>query len=318
MTTKKQRIAEALTILKALGMPSEQLNDRTAICLLALLDLPPKKSWGDAKNPMLGIRAILDFAREKLDRNYAENTRESVRKYSVKQLVSAGVLLHNPDMPDRAVNSSDNCYQIEEHALALLRQFGSKTWDGSLETYLAARGTLAAQYARARDLHRVPVKVKGGQKLTISAGDHSDLIRSLIEDFGSLFVPGGELVYVGDTGKKWGYFDQELLVSLGVEVGQHGKMPDVVIYYREKNWLILAEAVTSSGPVDGGRHLELAELFKDSKAGLVYVTAFPDRDETFRKFLAVVAWETEVWCASDPTHLIHFNGIRFLGPHNAP
>lgn len=125
MTTKKQRIAEALTILKALGMPSEQLNDRTAICLLALLDLPPKRSWTEAKNPMLGIRAILDFAREKLDRNYAENTRERVRKYSVKQLVSAGVLLHNPDMPDRAVNSSDNCYQVEGHALALLRQCGS-------------------------------------------------------------------------------------------------------------------------------------------------------------------------------------------------
>lgn len=317
MTSKKQRIAEALTILKTLGMPSGQLNDRTAICLLALLDLPPIKSWAEAKNPMLGIRAILDFAREKLNRNYAENTRESVRKYSVKQLVSAGVLLHNPDMPERVTNSSGNCYQVEGHALTLLRQFGSHAWDESLKTYLAAHGTLSAQYARARDLHRVPVKVKGEQQITISAGGHSDLIRSIIEDFGSLFVPGGELVYVGDTGTKWGYFDRELLASLAVELGHHGKMPDVVIYHREKNWLILAEAVTSSGPVDGGRHTELAELFKNSKAGLVYVTAFPDRGEIFRKFLGVVAWETEVWCASDPTHLVHFNGIRFLGPHNA-
>lgn len=318
MTAKEKRIAEALSILKALGMPHEQLNDRTAICLLALLDLPPKRSWGDAKNPMLGIRAILDFAREKLDRNYAENTRESVRKYSVKQLVSAGVLLHNPDKPDRAVNNSDNCYQVEGHALALLRQFSSKTWGRSLKTYLAARGTLVAQYARARELQRIPVQVKAGQKITISVGDHSDLIRSIIEDFGSFFVPGGELVYVGDTGTKWGYFDQKLLASLGVKVGHHGKMPDVVIYYRKKDWLILVEAVASSGPVDGGRHAELAELFKNSKAGLVYVTAFPDRGEVFRKFLAVVAWETDVWCASDPTHLIHFNGVRFLGPYNTP
>lgn len=316
MTTKTRRIAEALGVLKALGMPSEQLNERTAICLLALLDLPPKKIWADAKNPLLGIRAILDFAREKLDRNYAENTRESVRKYSVKQLISVGVLLQNPDKPDRAVNSSGNCYQVEEHALALLRQFGLKTWEGSLETYLAARGTLTAQYASARDFHRIPVKVKGGRKITISPGNHSTLIRAIIEDFGSCFVPGAELVYVGDTGAKWAYFDQELLASLGVKVGRHGKMPDVVIYYRKKNWLILAEAVTSSGPVDGGRHMELAKLFKDSKAGLVYVTAFPDRGEIFRRFLTVVAWETEAWCASDPTHLIHFNGIRFLGPYN--
>ena len=318
MTTKEQRINEALGILRLLGMPNEQLNDRTAICLVALLDLTPDKVWSESRNPMRGIRAILDFAREKLDRNYAENTRESVRKYSVKQLVSAGVLLHNPDKPDRPVNSSDNCYQVEPHALALFKQFGTDTWKASLETYLAARQSLASQYARARDLHRIPVKVKDGLEITISAGDHSDLIRSIIENFGAIYVPGGELVYVGDTGTKWGYFDQELLASLGVRVGHHGKMPDVVIYHREKNWLILAEAVASSGPVDGGRHNELSALFKDSKAGLVYVTAFPDRGDVFRKFLSVVAWETEVWCASDPTHLIHFNGVRFLGPYAVP
>lgn len=318
MTTKDERIAEALSVVRALGMPNEQLNDRTAICLLALLDLPPQKNWSDAKNPMLGIRAILDFAREKLDKNYAENTRESVRKYSVKQLVAAGVLLHNPDKPERAVNSSDNVYQVEAQALALLKQFGTKTWESSLKTYLAASGTLAAHYARARKLHRIPVKTKNEQEITISAGNHSDLIRHIIEDFGSLFVPGGDLAYVGDTGTKWGYCDQELLASLGVDVGHHGKMPDVVIYHSENNWLVLVEAVASSGPVDAGRHTELAELFKNSSAGLVYVTAFPNRGEIFRKFLAVVAWETEVWCASDPTHLIHFNGARFLGPYPAP
>lgn len=318
MATKEKRIAEALHVLKDLGMPAEQLNERTAICLLALLDLPPETNWKGAKNPLLGIRAILDFAREKLDRNYAENTRESVRKYSVKQLVSSGVLLHNPDKPDRAVNSSDNCYQVEMHALTLFRQFGTKSWKSSLENYLKLRGTLAAQYAKVRDLHRIPLIVKSGQKITISAGVHSDLIRSIVEDFGSFFVPGGELVYIGDTGTKWGYFDQELLKSLGVIVEHHGKMPDVVIYFRKNNWLILVEAVASSGPIDGGRHAELATLFENSKAGLVYVTAFPDRGEIFRKFLAVVAWETDVWCASDPTHIIHFNGIRFLGPYNLP
>lgn len=315
MTTKQRRIAEALDLLEALGMPHEQLNDRTAICLLALLDLPPKKAWHEASNPMLGIRAMLDFAREKLDRNYAENSRESLRKYSVKQLVSAGVALHNPDKPERAVNSSDNCYQIEAQALELLRQFKSKTWRASLATWLSASGTLAAQYARARNLLRIPVRSAGGKQITLSAGEHSQLIRSVIDDFAAFFAPDGELVYVGDTGTKWGYFDQSLLAWLGVHVGAHGKMPDVVIYYREKNWLILVEAVASSGPIDGGRHVELAKLFKDSKAGLVFVTAFPDRGELFRKFLAVVAWETEVWCASDPTHIVHFNGVRFLGPY---
>ena len=315
MTTKQERIDEALDVLRQLGMPNEQLNDRTAICLLALLDLPETTTWNKASNPMLGIRAILDFAREKLGHNYAENTRESIRKYSVKQLVAAGILLHNPDKPDRAVNSSDNCYQVESNALALLHKFGTRGWKKALLSYLETRQTLADQFARHRDMQRIPVVINRSHKIKLSAGKHSDLIRAIIEEFVPRFVPGGELVYVGDTGTKWGYFDEKLLHTLGVKVGNHGKMPDVVIYHRKKNWLILVEAVASSGPVDGMRHAELSDLFKASTAGLVYVTAFPDRGEIMRKFLSVVAWETEVWCAGDPSHLIHFNGIRFLGPY---
>ena len=239
MTAAERRISEALQVLRQLGMPAEQLNDRTAICLLALLNLPPEKRWNQAESPMLGIRDILDFAREKLAVNYAENTRESVRKYSVKQLVSAGILLHNPDKPDRPVNSSDNCYQIETSALDLLRHHDTPQWAELLSTYLATRETLAAQYARARNRHRVPVRVREGHEITLSAGPHSVLIKAIIEEFGANYVPGGELVYVGDTGAKWGYFDRALLSALGVQVGQHGKMPDVVIYDRERYWLVV-------------------------------------------------------------------------------
>lgn len=311
----QQRISEALGVLQQLGLPKEQLNERTAICLLALLDLPPNKTWANATNPLVGIRAILDFSCEKLERNYAENTRESIRKYSVKQLVAAGVVLHNTDQPDRAVNSSANCYQIEPTALNLFKQVGLTTWQSTLSEFLKTHTALAEQFAQHREMHRITVTIKSGQEITLSAGKHSDLIRVIIEEFAAYFVPGGELVYVGDTEKKWGYFDENLLRLLGVQVGSHGKMPDVVLYDRNKNWLILIEAVASSGPVDSLRHAELSALFQSSTAGLVYVTAFPDRNELMRKFLSVVAWETEVWCASDPTHLIHFNGVRFLGPY---
>ncbi len=128
------------------------------------------------------------------------------------------------------------------------------------------------------------------------------------------FAPGSALVYAGDTGDKWGYFDQPLLENLGVIVDGHGKMPDVVLRFTEKNWLLLVEAVTSHGPVDGKRHEELANLFRSAKAGLVYVTAFPSRS-IMARYLGEIAWETEVWCADAPTHLIHFNGPRFLGPY---
>ena len=160
----------------------------------------------------------------------------------------------------------------------------------------------------------VPVLIAKGRQVRLSPGEHSELIRAIWEEFGPRFVPGGTLVYAGDTGDKWGYFDEQLLASLGINVDNHGKMPDAVIYYPERNWLILAEAVTSHGPVDAKRHKELQAMFQRCKAGLVFVSAFPNR-KTFTKYLEAISWETEVWIADNPTHLIHFNGTRFLGPY---
>jgi hypothetical protein len=87
-----------------------------------------------------------------------------------------------------------------------------------------------------------------------------------------------------------------------------------VIYCSKRNWLVLAEAVTSHGPVDAKRHEELKTLFANAKAGLVFLSAFPDR-RTFNKHEDAIAWETEAWIAESPTHLVHFNGSRFLGPY---
>ena len=150
----------------------------------------------------------------------------------------------------------------------------------------------------------------------LSPGEHNKLIRAVVEDFAPRFAPGSVLVYAGDTGAKWGYFDAPLLAELGVIVDSHGKMPDVILYFPDRNWLLLVESVTSHGPVDGKRHAELGSLFAGSKAGLVYVTAFPNK-KIMGRYLHDLAWETEVWVADAPSHLIHFNGARFLGPYRA-
>src|SRR5439155_24505791 len=126
------------------------------------------------------------------------------------------------------------------------------------------------------------------------------------------FVARGRLVYVGDTGDKYGYFDVELLAHLGIVLDNHGKLPDVVIYSEKNNWLFLIESVTSHGPVDSKRHTELEDLFSNCSAGRVYVSAFPNR-KVFMRYLETIAWETEVWIANAPTHMIHFNGPRFFG-----
>jgi BsuBI/PstI restriction endonuclease domain/BsuBI/PstI restriction endonuclease HTH domain len=309
-----KHIAEAMQILRDLGMPREQQNERSALCLLALLNLMPGQKWSAAGNPLIGITPIMDWVRVHYQKAYAPNSRETFRRQTMHQFVDAGIALYNPDVPDRPVNSPKAVYQIEAATLQLLRSFGTRQWAKKLTVYLSQRETLVAQYAKTRDQNRIPVKILLEQAIDLSPGAHSELIRAIIEEFAPRFVPGSVLIYVGDTGDKWGYFDRLLLSQLGVEVDLHGKMPDVVFHDTERNWLILVESVTSHGPVDGKRQAELAKLFAGAKAGLVYVTAFPARN-IMARYVAQIAWETEVWAAEDPSHLIHFNGDRFLGPH---
>ncbi|MDR0934140.1 MAG: hypothetical protein LBM56_03520 [Burkholderiaceae bacterium] len=315
MNNKDDYIKSAENIIRLLGLPRAQQNERSALCLLALLNLVPGKEWAKAESPLIGITPIMDWVREHYGKDYAPNTRETFRRQTMHQFCDAGIAVYNPDKPDRPINSPHTVYQIEPVALALLQTFGKRAWKNNLAAYLAQRETLIAQYAMQREQYRVPVEIAPGQKITLSPGAHSELIRDVVETFAPQFAPGCKLVYAGDTGDKWGYFDAELLAKLGVTVESHGKMPDVVLYDAARNWLLLVESVTSHGPVDGKRHTELAKLFTHTTAGLVYVTAFPDK-AVMSRYLGEIAWETEVWVADSPTHLIHFNGDRFLGPYS--
>jgi hypothetical protein len=198
-----------------------------------------------------------------------------VRPFDVRvyiNFIEAGLCLYNPDNPLRPVNSPKAVYQIEGNLLALLKTYKTDNYVKQLKIYLSSMLSLADKYASERDMNMIPVKLKNGTEIKLSAGEHSCLIKQIVENFASRYAPGGKLVYVGDTGAK-------------------------------------------HGPVDAKRYNELSNLFKGCKAGLVYVSAFPTR-KTFLKHLEVIAWETEVWIADAPTHMIHFNGTRFLGPYD--
>jgi hypothetical protein len=262
----------------------------------------------------MGITPMMEFFAENYNKRYAPNTRETVRRQTVHQFMQAALVLPNPDKPSRPTNSPKAVYQIETSALKLLREFGKPNWEGCLREYLKSIETLKRLYEREREIRRIPLKLRSGEEIKLSPGGQNVLIKKIIEDFCPLFTPAGQVIYVGDTQKKWAYFDSKSLAVLGVEIEEHGKMPDVVVYYTEKNWLVLIEAVTSHGPVNPKRRHELEKLFGGSQAGLVYVTAFLDR-RTLLRYLDDISWETEVWIAESPTHLIHFNGSRFLGPY---
>lgn len=310
----KRRIDEALSILKELGMPREQQNERSALTLLSLLDLKPNMPWSNSKAPLMGITPMMEFFDKHYGKRYAPNTRETVRRQTVHQFLDAGMVVINPDNPERPTNSPFAVYQIENGLLQLLKTYGTEEWEKVLRTYLASVETLKQKYSQAREMRRIPIQVAENRTITLSPGGQNVLIEKIIKEFCETFTAGGRLIYVGDTDEKWAHFDEALLRSVGVTIETHGKMPDVVVYLEEKNWLVLIEAVTSHGPVNPKRRGELRALFKDSTAGLVFVTAFLDRQAMMR-YLNEISWETEVWVADAPTHLIHFNGERFLGPY---
>ncbi len=289
--------------------------------LLALLDLRPDASWSESANPMRGVSPIIDFANtwyRVRAGGYAENTRETFRKNAIHYFVAAQLILVNPDQPNRPTNSPRTVYQITPGALAVLRTFESNNWEERIAGYLNATGSLVDRYAGRRTIEQLPLKRLTDQTFTLSPGPHSNLILQIVSAFASRFTPNATLIYTGDTGKKLkSYFDEDTLAQLGVTITSAGtKIPDVVIHHSAKGWLDLVEAFTSVGPISPLRKEQLEHLFRASTAPLVFVTAFPDR-RTMARQAPNLAWETDVWMADAPDHLIHFNGQRFLGPYES-
>jgi len=312
---RKQKLGEAADMLKQLGFGPRQSNDVAAHSLLACLDLPPGESWVKASSPFVGITPIIEFVGRHYGVRYAPNTRETIRDEAVKHFVEAGLLVRNPDDPDRPTNSGRTVYQVEPAALKLIHGYGTLEWPARLTAYLKSRRRILAELQRRRELSRIPVRLPSGKTVGISPGGQNPLIKQVVEGLCSRFASGGTVVYIGDAENKFLHLQVDYLKGLGVVVPAPAKMPDVVVHDVRRNWLLLIEAVTSAGPVDAKRRKELKELFAGCSAGLVFVTAFATRAD-MRAFLTQISWETEVWVAEDPDHMIHFNGDRFLGPYS--
>jgi type II restriction enzyme len=308
------KIKEAQVILKELGLPKAQQNEISACTLLALCGIRPADKWANATRKSSKVtKDIMEFVNKIFKKKYAPNTRETFRRQVLHQFVQARLAEYNPDNPKLPVNSPNAHYAISEAALAAIKTFGTKEWKEASKKFLGDVGSLSKKYQKARKQNLIPIKLSDGKTYTLSAGKHNEVQAAIIQLFAPQYAKDSTVLYIGDTAKKDLHVDTEQLKALGIPIGQHSKLPDVVLYDAARNWLYLIEAVTSHGPVSPKRLVELEEFLKDCEAGLIYVTAFPDRTE-FRKHLADIAWETEVWLVDDPTHLIHMNGDRFLGP----
>ena len=314
--TIQTRIQEARTLLGHFDLPKSAQNDRSALTLLALLDLKPDESWGEAKQPLRGVTPIMTFCREHYGSSYQPNSRESFRKDTLHHWVHESLAEINADDPSRPTNSQKTVYRVHDDFLMLARQYGTPDFLVSLEAYQSLTPRRKIQQMDVRSENLIVVNY-GGDEFTLSPGGQNPLVKAILDEFCPRYAVGAELIYVGDTADKnavkYGMFRKERLADLGVHLEEHGKIPDVMVCSADKNWLYLIEAVSGHGPFDKTRLEAMQRLFGGSTAGIVYVTAFPDRAR-FQKYVGVIAWETEVWVAESPEHLIHFNGDRFFGP----
>jgi type II restriction enzyme len=308
------KLIEAQEILKTIGLPPAQYNEISAFTFLAICGIKENDHWANATNKSLGVsKGIMSFIEENYGRNYAPNTRETVRRQVLHQFVQARVVNYNPDIPDLPVNSPRAHYALSNELLEVVKTYQTENWQQAIVHFISKIGKLTEVYLKERRLNQIPVILANGQVLILSAGKHNQVQAAIIEQFAPRFTNGGTLLYLGDTEKKDLFTEVETLEKLGIPINQHSKLPDVVIFDSIRNWLFLIEAVTSHGPISPKRIVELEELLKDCKVGKVYVTAFPDMSE-FKKHSANIAWETEVWLMEVPDHMIHFNGDRFMGP----
>jgi hypothetical protein len=308
------KIEEAQTILKELGLPTAQQNEISAYTFLALCNVKENTKWSKASKQSHGIsKGIMSFILEHYDKQYAPNIRETFRRQVLHQFVQAGIADYNPDILDLPVNSPRSHYAISDIALKTIQCFRTRKWNTALETYKSQIGELKKRYSHEREMAKVPLELDDGIQLLLSPGKHNELQVAIIKEFASRFAIGSKLLYIGDTENKDLYLLKDELSNIGIPINEHSKLPDVVIYDKNKNWLYLIEAVTSHGPMSPKRIVELEKLLSNCNLGKIYVSAFPDFNE-FKKHTNNIAWDTEVWICDFPEHMIHFNGDRFFGP----
>ena len=322
----KEKIEQAANILKAVGVQVRGLTarraERLSLALLGAAHLKPTDDWADAKcyftdgtEPMT-TRDILRFWNQHYKQKLSDGSYDDVWRKDLIVLVSAGLAAKSAADPAADQNDGTRGYSIHESAIDLLRAYGTERWESELIRFRAVAGSPDDRLSRAREFKRVPVILPDGTEIKLSPGPHNLIQKAIIEEFLPRFSRNPRILYLGDTEKKILFIDNETLLKLGLPEPSRAMLPDILAYEPERNWLFVIEAVHSANPIGPVRHRRLQELTKGCSAGRVYVSAFESK-QAFRKFVADISWETEVWIADDPDHIIHFDGERFLGPHDA-
>jgi len=308
-------INEALEILECVGIPINSKTirgqERMAVCFLAVAGVT--KDWKKAKeHTNLKSREIINIVNKNFEENISSGSYDDIRRKDLKLLVIADLIVNSGVNRGSATNDPTRGYALHPDFKKLIVTYKTKDWYKTLEVFNKNRTSLSEILSRKRNIEKIPVKLPNGKALEFSLGEHNVLQKEIIEQFLPRFGIDCSVLYIGDTINKFLYLEKEELQKLNFFELSHDELPDIIAYSKKNNWLYLIEAVHSTGIMSEIRVLELKKMLNDCKAQLIFVTAFLTKKE-FRKWMLDIAWETEVWTADNPDHLIHFNGHKFLG-----
>lgn len=309
------KIDIAKDLLERIGMPTAQQSTLCCLTLLAMASINKDSSFQNATNNWIRIHDVISFIGKEYGVFYAENSRETFRKQAMHHFRNAAIIEDN----GKATNSPNYRYRLTGEFLRVIQSISESDGtcvcednDFEIQSFISRHQSLKDIYASKKKMQKMPVKINN-LDFTFSPGKHNQLQKAIIEEFAPRFAPNSECLYVGDTTEKDLVKNVEKLKKLGFEITLHDKMPDVVLYREDKDWIYFVESVTSVGPMDPKRIVEIGQMTGKVAAGMIFVTAFLDF-KTFKKFSESLAWETEVWIADMPDHMIHLNGDKFLGP----
>ncbi len=315
----KSLIFSMLDVLGDVGIPvngTPRRLEKMAMACLAVGDI--KTEFAEAKSAsnsrFLTTREIISYENANYGENISPGSYDDIRRKDLLLPVQARIVLNSSSFDSQATNNPTRGYALNPLFADLIKCYGTTKWKKSLVKYKKQVELLKDELERKRNLEKIPVKLPSGVELELSAGEHNVLQKCIVEDFLTRFGLGAEVLYIGDTSDKFLYKNGEVLKQIGFFTLEHEELPDVVAYCREKNLLFLMEAVHSAGPMSEIRVRKLKKQMEKCTAIPVFVTCFLDKKE-FRKWVTEIAWETEVWIADSPEHMIHFNGFKFLEIH---
>ncbi len=314
----RQLIVSMLDTLRQLGLPVNNMTDRQsermAEACMAVAGIKNCLAEATACTQFMRTKDIISFMNAHYGESISLGSYDDIRRKDLLLPVQAGLVINSSAYDIQATNNPTRGYAASVPFAALLRAYGTPAWQAELKECKRAIAEQQEMLDNRQKQASVPVHLPTGMTLSLSAGAHNALQKHIVEDFLPRFGMGATVLYIGDTTDKDLFMDKEQLEAIGFFDLGHNELPDVVAYSKDKNLLFLIEAVHSTGPMSETRVERLKTKLQDCQACCVFITAFADRKD-FRRWVMDIAWETEVWIADAPDHLVHFNGYKFLELH---